>query len=122
MKILLVDDHLPTVRPLVLLLSAAGHEVATAGTLRDARVALRGGGVDLLLADHGLPDGDGCELGIDAAALGVPAVALTARAYPDDVARSRVAGFATHLAKPVPVDELLATVERVGAPARAADA
>lgn len=47
---------------------------------------------------------------------GIPAIALTAYARPEDRARAFRAGYQAHVAKPVEPDELVATIARfVGA-------
>ncbi len=116
MRILLVDDHVQTVRALRSLLVAKGHQVTTAGTLADARRACEGPPFDLMLCDLGLPDGDGRELAAVARACGVRAVAVTGydRGSPDSD------GFWDYLVKPVSFDRvtaLLADVATAGPPA-----
>jgi CheY-like chemotaxis protein len=70
----------------------------------------------VLLADIGMPVTDGYELIRQVRALGpeagggVAAAALTAFARPEDRTRALVAGYQTHLAKPVQPFELVATV------------
>jgi len=71
---------------------------------------------DLLLSDIGMPGENGYDLVKQVRALpienggGVPAIALTAFARPEDRSRSLAAGFQLHLAKPVEQAELLAAV------------
>lgn len=61
---LIVDDDPGIRQRLANLLYAIeeGVEIAMAGSLADARVALRSRSFALALVDIGLPDGDGCEL------------------------------------------------------------
>jgi CheY-like chemotaxis protein len=47
---------------------------------------------------------------------GVPAVAVSADALPDSVARGRQAGFADYLTKPVDLDRLAAVLRSVLSP------
>ncbi|HZO09617.1 MAG TPA: response regulator, partial [Myxococcota bacterium] len=61
-KALLVDDDDGFVFGLAEAVKREGFEVRTAGTLQDARVALREQEPDALLIDLQLPDGSGLEL------------------------------------------------------------
>ena len=67
---------------------------------------------DLLLLDMQLPDGDGSALlqrmRTHPVLATVPAVAVSAAARSDDLARARAAGFAAYWTKPLVVDEVLA--------------
>jgi DNA-binding response OmpR family regulator len=60
--VLLVEDDAPTCWRLQDALARAGYEVRTAGTLGEARSALRDGAPRVLLTDLRLPDGHGVEL------------------------------------------------------------
>ena len=125
LRILLVEDHLDTLRILSRLLESHGGIVTAAQTfdaaLAAAQTAHQGAGkFDLLISDLGLPDGDGRAL---MSALrdryGFPGIALSGYGMEEDVEKSRVAGFREHLTKPVKIAELLQTVERVtGVPMR----
>jgi PAS domain S-box-containing protein len=72
--------------------------------------------VDVIVSDIGMPHMDGYQfmrevrgrLNLDATLL--PAVALTAYARADDRARAMLAGYQTHIAKPVEPQELVATI------------
>ena len=113
MRILLVEDHVDSAEILTVLLEANGHEVLAVGTAGDALRACAAGTFDLLVSDIGLPDFDGWELlGRVRAHCSVPAIALTAYSQPADVARSREAGFAEHLTKPVDFETLVAAVAK----------
>ena len=59
---LLVDDDEEFVRGLAEAVKLEGFEVRIAGTLQQARTALREQDVDALLVDMQLPDGSGLEL------------------------------------------------------------
>ncbi|MGH8021344.1 MAG: response regulator [Opitutaceae bacterium] len=71
---------------------------------------------DLLISDPGLPDGSGYEVMESLRAQpGLKAMALSGYGSESDLARSRDAGFAIHLTKPVRVqalDEALAALFR----------
>ena len=87
-----------------------GHEVevAYAGPRASSRRA--GCNPDVVLCDIGLPGMDGYEvaraLRADPALAGITLVALSGYALPEDIERSREAGFDRHLAKPVEPKDL----------------
>ena len=93
--------------------------VPTAASARDALVALRAGGVDVLVSDIAMPDEDGYQLIRKLRALPadegglMPAIALTAYARDEDRQRSLSAGFQNHIAKPVDPCELADAIARV---------
>ena len=70
---------------------------------------------DIILSDIGMPDQDGYDFmrqvrGLEGALAEVPAAALTALARVEDRKRALMAGYQTHLAKPVDPSELVAMV------------
>jgi CheY-like chemotaxis protein len=106
-RILLVEDHAPTRATLERLLVRRKFAVAAAGSLDEARQLAREQTFDLLISDVGLPDGNGYDLMRECAgAHGLTGIALTGFGMEQDVARSRAAGFAAHLTKPVNVHAL----------------
>jgi len=68
----------------------------------------------LLLVDIQMPDLDGFQvlrlLRADPATRAVPAIAVSANAMPQDLARGRAAGFADYLTKPFGMDRLQAAL------------
>ena len=117
-RILLVDDHGDTNRAMKRLLSRLGYDVTTAATVAEALAADESAGpFDLLLSDIGLPDGSGLDLMRDLAVRRPDppprAIALSGFGTDGDVARSREAGFADHLTKPVSLDKLKEAIGRV---------
>ncbi|HTB80744.1 MAG TPA: response regulator [Opitutaceae bacterium] len=106
-RILLVEDHLPTSRALMLLLTRRNYEVVTAPSLAEARAIAGREKFDLLISDIGLPDGSGYELMAELHSRHrLVGIALTGYGMEQDVSRSRAAGFVTHLTKPVSVQAL----------------
>ena len=117
LRVLLVEDHADTRAILGRLITRGGHTVTTAGSVAEARVALAAGEFDLLLSDLGLPDGTGVEV---IAALrersASPAVVMSGYGMAADLARTRAAGFAEHLVKPIDATTLRTLLTRFAAP------
>lgn len=113
-RILLVEDHLGTARALGRVLRRLTHQVTVAGTAAAARTAASTGRFDLVISDLGLPDGSGLDLMRELASqYALKGIALTGHATNEDAARSRAAGFVEHLTKPVDLDLLCRTIQRV---------
>lgn len=106
-RILLVEDHPPTCRALADLLKRRDYEVTTAGSVADARALAKKNVFDFVVSDIGLPDGNGCDLMVELKnQYALTGIALTGYGMDEDINRSRVAGFITHLTKPVSVQAL----------------
>ncbi len=91
------------------LLRAGGHRVTVAGSVAEGLAAAgrEQGRFDLVVSDVGLPDGSGVDLMRELAArYGLPGIALSGYGMEEDVRRSRDAGFARHLTKPVSLQAL----------------
>jgi PAS domain S-box-containing protein len=116
-NILLVEDHEPTREALVGLLERRGHRVFTAASLSEALQVAASADFNLLISDIGLPDGNGNDLMTELrrGKPGLQGVAFTGYGMEHDIARSRAAGFAEHLTKPVRVQSLDAALSRLGA-------
>jgi PAS domain S-box-containing protein len=121
LRVLVVDDE-PDARDLVRrLLEGAGAEVTTAASAADAVQRLSdatrsGRPPQVIVSDIGMPDEDGYalirrvrQLPPDAGG-DIPAAALTAFARSEDRTRAMLAGFQSHVAKPVEPGELVAVV------------
>lgn len=115
-RILIVDDE-PDARSIVSrLLEARNAQVVTASSADEALELLKTFQPTVLLSDIGMPIKDGYQLirevrGLPAAEGGsVPAVALTAFARTEDRRRALLAGYQSHLAKPIDAGELIAVV------------
>lgn len=113
-SVLLVEDHVDTARLFSRLLAKAGYHVKVAHSLAGARQTLADWKPDLLVSDLGLPDGMGYELMAQLRQEGrVPGISVSGYGTPEDISRSREAGFAEHLTKPVTATRLLEVVGRV---------
>ncbi|MDP3294614.1 MAG: PAS domain S-box protein [Nevskia sp.] len=120
LRLLLVDDHVESRDPLAVLLSQTGAvvEVLSSGEEAVRRIQRSDGDLpDLLICDIAMPGQDGYETLALIRAFErssgrppMPAIAVTAFAQNDDRARALDAGFQTHIAKPVIVKELIATI------------
>ncbi len=119
LKLLLVEDHLDTLRILGRLLQKQGIEVTPVQSMAKALSAIRSvqetaGRFDLIVSDLGLPDGDGLELmRILRDQYGLRGIALSGYGMEEDIEKSREAGFQEHLTKPVKIAELLQAIKRV---------
>lgn len=118
LTILLVEDNAQTRTAMARILQHAGHHVRTADTLSSALRHLEDHPIDLLVCDIGLPDGSGWELLRRASAIRtLPAIALSGFGSDQDLERSRRAGFAAHLVKPITPKKLLDAIQRATNPA-----
>jgi nitrogen-specific signal transduction histidine kinase/ActR/RegA family two-component response regulator len=114
LRLLVVEDHESTLEVLARLLVREGHQVVATATLAAALEAAAKSPFDLVISDLGLPDGTGNELmEILRARYHLRGIALSGYGMEDDVARSRQAGFATHLTKPVDFRQLRRALHEV---------
>ncbi|MBL8842797.1 MAG: response regulator [Planctomycetes bacterium] len=117
LRIVLVEDDEDCAMALAFLLRHAGHAVVVAASCAEARAACATP-PDLLISDLDLPDGNGGELLRELLRAGpLVAVALSGFGSAEDHRRSRAAGFAAHLVKPIERAPLLAAIARATAPA-----
>jgi CheY-like chemotaxis protein len=118
-KVLVVEDHDDARELVVSVLGAAGAEVISARSTREALACLNSVTPHLLLADLGLPGEDGYALlrrirAMHSSAMNtLPAVALTAYARASDRERALAAGFVQYVVKPVDPAELVSVVASV---------
>lgn len=107
-RLLLVEDHEPTLAVLKRLLVRAGHQVVTAGSVASASAAAEAGRFDVVISDLGLPDGTGLEVMSRLRAIEprLRGIALSGYGMEEDIRRSMEAGFSAHLVKPVDFDQL----------------
>ncbi len=116
LQVLVLDDEADAREVVQRLLEDAGAQVRTVGTAADALALLEQDFVpDIILSDIGMPDQDGYDFmrrvrSLEGAVADVPAAALTALARVEDRKRALMAGYQTHLAKPVDPSELVAMV------------
>jgi PAS domain S-box-containing protein len=113
LRLLLVEDNVPTLEVMASLLELAGHEVKAAPDLRSARHLAASHPFDLVVSDLGLPDGSGFDLMRDLRErYGLQGIAVSGFGMEEDLRRSRDSGFLEHLVKPVDIDKLKAAIAR----------
>jgi DNA-binding response OmpR family regulator len=114
MKVLVVEDDLPTRGIVIRALECAGHDVVTAATGVRALELVGSAAPDLVVLDLGLPDLDGFEvcrrIRRDSQ---VPIVVLTARDEEEDIMRAFSLGADDCLTKPFSARILAARVATI---------
>jgi CheY-like chemotaxis protein/anti-sigma regulatory factor (Ser/Thr protein kinase) len=112
LAILVVDDEADSLQLVAQLFEDCGAVVTTAPNAREALAYALARSFDAIVSDIGMPGRDGYELIKDCRARGLktPAIALTAYARSEDRTKALSSGYQGHVAKPVDVAELLATV------------
>ncbi|MEG0008568.1 MAG: TMAO reductase system sensor histidine kinase/response regulator TorS [Aeromonas sp.] len=118
-EILLVEDN--EINRLVAqgMLARLGHRVTLAEDGRTALAWVTERAFDLALLDINLPDMDGISLREDLAAISeevhgrvLPAIAVSAQMYPEDIRHCLAAGFADFVGKPVRLAALASAIAR----------
>jgi PAS domain S-box-containing protein len=116
LRVLVVDDDSDARQLAMRMLESCHAEVKTAASMRDALEEIRRQRPHVLLSDLGMPDQDGFDLIRAIRDLPperggeIPAVAISAFARSEDRRRAMIAGYQTHLAKPVEPSELIAVI------------
>jgi signal transduction histidine kinase/ActR/RegA family two-component response regulator len=117
LRILLVEDNADTAEALGMLLRLHGYVVRLAHSAGEARRA-RLEPFDVLLSDLHLPDGNGLDLLRELVSEApIHAIAMSGYGAESDLLRSRAAGFARHLVKPVSIESVVEAIESVARPA-----
>jgi CheY-like chemotaxis protein/anti-sigma regulatory factor (Ser/Thr protein kinase) len=119
-EVLLVEDVAMNRDVIDAFLRAAGHEVTQAKNGREAVEIASAGSFDVILMDVRMPEMDGLEATRRIRALPgahgqVPILALTAYAFPEQVAECEAAGMNGHIAKPVNYSALIRAIDSVTA-------
>jgi PAS domain S-box-containing protein len=115
-RVLVVDDQSDARELIAHILTGCHAQVYTAESMSEALRAMRAQPPDVLISDIGMPGHDGYELIQAVRALpreaggDVPAAAVTAFARSEDRRRAMLAGFQTHIAKPVEPAELITVI------------
>lgn len=107
LRLLMVEDHEPTLTAMVWLLERDGHRVFPAGSASAALAIAGTQSCDLLISDIGLPGTSGLDLMREIRRLhGWPGIALSGYGMPSDLEDSKAAGFDVHLVKPIKIGSL----------------
>ncbi len=116
LRILVVDDERDTLDLVTMDLTQHGASVTGVTSAAEALSALEHSQFDLLISDIAMPETDGYALirqvrrQESGGEKTLPAVALTAYARVEDRMRAIMAGYNTHVAKPVEANELVTVV------------
>lgn len=116
LHILIVDDEDDTLDLVTMELAQHGARTTSASNAKEALELLSKNRFDLLISDIAMPGVDGYGLMREVRRLEadkeqrIPSVALTAYASVQDRMRAILAGFNTHVAKPVEANELVTVV------------
>jgi DNA-binding NtrC family response regulator len=105
--VLVLEDDEDNLLVLEAALDMSGFAVKTARSCSEAEAKLAEGGVDALVSDYSLPDGNAVDW-LGRIGDRRPKVALLLTGYGDAEARaaSKAAGFAAHLLKPISPSDL----------------
>jgi len=116
-SILVVDDENDALDLITLELTSCGAAVSAFLSAEEALEALEATQFDLLISDISMPEQDGYQFirkiraqEATAQSRKLPAVALTGHARAQDRMRALIAGYDTHVAKPIETNELLTVV------------
>jgi signal transduction histidine kinase/ActR/RegA family two-component response regulator len=115
-KVLVVDDEEDSRGLIHEVLTRSQAEVLCAASAAEALEILKSQTPAVIVSDIGMPEKDGYQLIREVRSMGaahggnIPAIALTAFARPEDRMKAMLAGYQTHLAKPVEAHELIATI------------
>jgi len=113
--VLVVDDESDAREILTMVLTEQGAQVVAVGSVMEALDAIERSKPDVLVSDIGMPHEDGYTLirlvkAMEERVGKIPAAALTAYAGVQDRTRALLAGYSSHLPKPIEPAELAAVV------------
>jgi two-component system response regulator PilR (NtrC family) len=113
-RILVVDDEQGMQDFLRLLLESAGYEVSLASSMKEGESRFREGGIDLVLSDIIMPDGNGLELlkAIKEQDSRAAVIMMTAYTSTKTAIEAMKLGAYDYVSKPFDVDELQVLVEK----------
>ena len=116
-RVLVVDDHPPTVQLIRAALEGLGLEVVSAGNGAEGLLAIQQHCPDLVILDIMMPVMDGFQtmrvLRQDPQTENLPVILLTARSADEDVARGWSSGASCYLTKPFQIPEFTSVVKRM---------
>jgi len=111
---LIIEDDVATANAIGKVVSALGHTVTIANTLKEARSAAEKSLPGLVLVDLGMPDGDGVSIVAELREIGVEDfVVISGETGQHKAVESLRAGVADFLSKPVKLSEIHRVLTRV---------
>jgi signal transduction histidine kinase/DNA-binding response OmpR family regulator len=114
LRVLMVEDHRDTARVMTRLLRSESLKVEWAPTIAEAMHLASESHFDIVVSDIGLPDGSGLDLMRQLRARqSIQGIALSGFGMEEDIRRSRDAGFAVHLTKPVNFKNLIERIREL---------
>ena len=120
-RVLVIEDNVDSADAMGMVLQVQGHEVALAYTGTEGLEKARELRPEVILCDIGLPGmtGYGIARAVrnDESIAATFLVALTGYAAPQDIRRSKEAGFDAHLAKPLSFELYRRILDELRAPA-----
>ena len=118
MRVLVVDDEANAREVFTTMLQSFGASVKAVESAGRALEVLEEFRPNILVSDIAMPGEDGHSLirkirALKSKLAHIPALALTAYAGQEDVQRAHLAGFQTHVAKPVDANKLALAIARL---------
>lgn len=118
LNFVLIEDENLFAKSVKRRLEREGHQAKIADNISDGKKLLRQESIDVLLLDVRLPDGNGLDLLAEIRAEGhplqnLPVVMMTAYGELEDAVNAMKFGASDYLKKPVDLDELILTIEKV---------
>ena len=114
-KVLIVEDEVLFARAVMRKLQTAGYECEHVESLQDARAIAKQFAADLVLLDMRLPDGNGLEILAELIAKNAAVIVMTAFGEISDAVHAIKQGAVDYLKKPIDLEELLLSVQKVEA-------
>ncbi len=113
-RLLVVDDEPSMLDMLTLLFAEEGYAVETARSTEEARRVLAHGGLDLVLCDIMMPDGNGLDLlrEIKTSNPNAPVIMMTAYTSTKSAIEAMKLGAFDYISKPFDVDELKIIIQK----------
>jgi DNA-binding response OmpR family regulator len=110
-RILYVEDNANTAMALKAMLELKGYSVVTAGSIKEASVAIKNDAFEVIISDIGLPDGQGWDI---LKSVRTPSKTIALSGYTDDRDRQTALdkGFSAFLTKPFSTQDLIDEIER----------
>lgn len=118
LNFVLIEDENLFAKSVKRRLEREGHNAIIAGNIHEGKKFLENEAVDVLLLDVRLPDGNGLDLLAEIRADGhplqnLPVIMMTAYGELEDAVSAMKFGASDYLKKPVDLDELILTIDKV---------